>query len=1075
MKGVHFFIFIILSVVLCSGVNSGGNERFRIIRQDGELLQVLYRFDERIDMSNYEESTSEHFAEFCRVAGQAALPVESFICGIPAGAELSVAAEALEFEEFRGVDLDEYVDKPGSSFISLERELLGKDTLAEASGTGWVRSQRIAGIRIYPYYYEKSERKLIVRRKAMIWIEFSGGRSWELNRSDPMGEIFESSMQSMLLNYDQARCFRGESPCEAGGESMFSPTGDAEWYKMEICDERAAIRIDDQIDLTGKNYENFQIWNRGHQVAARLTGVEDESFDEGDYLEFYAHPLRYNDDSEDFYTTCNVYWFTIGETPGERLERYQIFQGTQQIAENFPEELRIEENRIPSWAEDKWMWQQFNAGEESSIQFSIHSPDEVSEEQAFIKIRLQGKTSDPDIIPDHHAKVYLNGELLCDAQWDGWDAYDCEASIDHQLLLDGQNEISIEMPGDTAAGEFDQIWLNWIDIKYNRLYEAKNGKLKFRSPVTGGPSTVRFIIYGFDSPNINIFDISRDRFLSGVQIQQSGSEYNAEFQMKISNPVEFFGFQDDTAYRPEAVPDAPSDLKNTSHQADYIMISNQELMQESETLYDIYDLVDLQTQRGYNVKLVDIEDIYDEFNHGIFNPPAITSFMDYAYHNWRSPAPTHLLLVGDSTWDYKGYLPEGVKENLVPSYGKNWSEERSRSRSAYIDQFFAGEKYEQAGTGYDPDDFIYGNPMVDQQFVCVSGDDNLPDMSVGRLSVPDVQDLSLVISKSIKAENGLPPGYWIRNMVFITGGVDDIEQNTLRSQTDCLIDQYIRPNYSGLNPVRIHKEKDGYDWGIYEQDVIDAFDAGAVIVNFFGHAGTWSWECILDFDDLPDINNQGKLPFVMSMTCNTARFANPVIDAFGEEMMTVGENSCALGFWGGHSFGGLWSDYYLTSTFFDRVFFQKNHITGIAIMEAKIHNQLIHPDYCVFIEPYTLLSDPAMPLTFRSNPSLVMGGYFDKKISQSQGGNLQFLAFGLGLDGTAVEKMEIYYDGLPTGVYLQDNGASNDFAPGDGVFGLTVPLNPGQVPQNRYLLELTGRDYFNNKTKLWPYLNVTQD
>ncbi len=67
------------------------------------------------------------------------------------------------------------------------------------------------------------------------------------------------------------------------------------------------------------------------------------------------------------------------------------------------------------------------------------------------------------------------------------------------------------------------------------------------------------------------------------------------------------------------------------------------------------------------VKVVNVTDIYDEFSYGIPTPVAIRDFLSYAYSNWRTPAPQYVLLVGDSTYDFKDNYNRGTV-NHVPAY-----------------------------------------------------------------------------------------------------------------------------------------------------------------------------------------------------------------------------------------------------------------------------------------------------------------------------------------------------------------------------------------------------------------------
>lgn len=46
--------------------------------------------------------------------------------------------------------------------------------------------------------------------------------------------------------------------------------------------------------------------------------------------------------------------------------------------------------------------------------------------------------------------------------------------------------------------------------------------------------------------------------------------------------------------------------------------------------------------------MVDVEDVMDEFHHGIVTPTTIHRFLAYAHRNWRK-APRYVLLVGKAT------------------------------------------------------------------------------------------------------------------------------------------------------------------------------------------------------------------------------------------------------------------------------------------------------------------------------------------------------------------------------------------------------------------------------------------
>jgi hypothetical protein len=101
--------------------------------------------------------------------------------------------------------------------------------------------------------------------------------------------------------------------------------------------------------------------------------------------------------------------------------------------------------------------------------------------------------------------------------------------------------------------------------------------------------------------------------------------------------------------------DIAGNLSGTSNGADYILITHRDLGWDGGGSAQPW-LTNLKAHResqGLRVKVVDVEDIYDEFSYGITSPQGIKDFLSYTYQNWTSPAPQYVLLVGDSAYDPK--------------------------------------------------------------------------------------------------------------------------------------------------------------------------------------------------------------------------------------------------------------------------------------------------------------------------------------------------------------------------------------------------------------------------------------
>lgn len=103
-------------------------------------------------------------------------------------------------------------------------------------------------------------------------------------------------------------------------------------------------------------------------------------------------------------------------------------------------------------------------------------------------------------------------------------------------------------------------------------------------------------------------------------------------------------------------------------------------------------------------------------------------------------------------------------------------------------------------------------------------------------------------------------------------------------------------------------------------------------------------------------------------------------------------------------------------------------------------------------------------------PFIYMAGFLDTRLSSSTSGTLKICAVTQGEH--LVESVELYFNGIGTGVFLKDDGLNDDFGASDGVFGLRVPIAPGSLPAGDYLLQLKASDNAGLSSDLWPYLTA---
>lgn len=375
---------------------------------------------------------------------------------------------------------------------------------------------------------------------------------------------------------------------------------------------------------------------------------------------------------------------------------------------------------------------------------------------------------------------------------------------------------------------------------------------------------------------------------------------------------------------PEAVLDEPSTLRGASNQADMIIITVPEFFAPLE------QLVEFRTSQGINVKVVDIQNIFDEFSYGMFDPLAMRSFLWFAYHNWAEPVATHVLLVGDASWDYRFLNPDSVIPNYVPSY---------------LD------------------------PARDDKFVNVTGEETdwYPDFAIGRMPVQDAGELTRMIVNVIRYETAPPPGDWTRRAILVTGGKNWLEQETFIEQAR----DFEAQMPDGFEFAEVFKETEGSgDKDNYAQRILDELNRGALLTVFLGHGARNQWDNImLESSDLYGLNCEGRTSTVFSMTCHTGRYANPKTPCIGERFILEGDAlKRSVAYWGSTSVTSVWNPYFLTMYLLEEIFDNACTDMGLAIMTAKLKFYEESQDFTL-ASSQTWLSDPMLRINVPPAPA----------------------------------------------------------------------------------------------------------
>jgi len=510
----------------------------------------------------------------------------------------------------------------------------------------------------------------------------------------------------------------------------------------------------------------------------------------------------------------------------------------------------------------------------------------------------------------------------------------------------------VECPGDTGRTGWEVVWIDWLEVDYRRTYTTTTGSDDLRFFGSDQVGTWDYHVSGFatdDFDDSKIFDITDPTNVSRVvsATVESSSSYTLKFKATVTDTREYWALTTAQRLSPLSIMldtrSTPLDLHSEDNGADYIIITH------SDFYTDVQPLANRRAGQGPRTMVVDVQDVYDEFSYGAFDPKAIRDFLAYSFSSWVQPPPSYVLLVGDGHYDFKDNLSSGMG-NYIPPY-----------MAAEIDD-------------------TMGEAAADNRYVClVGGDDIWPDMHIGRLPANSSAEAQTMVNKILNYEQNPTSGDWNSMVLFVAEDQpdgagnfwdlsDDIANNHLPST---YIPDKVYYDSHPDNPISGHPDpprpQPPYysDVGDVRAAAVAAMNEGRLLVNYVGHGAVtfWADEDLFGINDIPSLTNAGKLPMMLPMTCQEGNFVNPSTTApsLGESLVRA-ESKGAIASWSATGWGYAIGHHYLEKGFFTAVFSDTISEIGTATYLGKLNLYESTSGHRDLMDTYVLFGDPFMKL-----------------------------------------------------------------------------------------------------------------
>jgi hypothetical protein len=247
-----------------------------------------------------------------------------------------------------------------------------------------------------------------------------------------------------------------------------------------------------------------------------------------------------------------------------------------------------------------------------------------------------------------------------------------------------------------------------------------------------------------------------------------------------------------------------------------------------------------------------------------------------------------------------------------------------------------------------------GETAADNRYVTLEGEDNLPDMLIGRLPVNSPAEAQAVVDKIVGYEQQPAPGSWPGNGIVVADDPDDGGDFPYIAET--ILDPF---DGSPVDPQRYYYLPPLTSASQIRQEILSAWNSGSAVNLYTGHASIHQWgvESFLHLEDVSGLHNGSRLPLVLEMTCFTSSFQVPGFETLDEALLRH-PGGGAIGTWGATGLGIATGHATLAKTFLEHVL-GKGADFGASALAGKLEMATQNPDHLDLVDTFTLLGDPA--------------------------------------------------------------------------------------------------------------------
>ncbi|QNM85790.1 type IX secretion system sortase PorU [Polaribacter pectinis] len=663
-----------------------------------------------------------------------------------------------------------------------------------------------------------------------------------------------------------------------------------DWYKFSV-DTTGVFKIDKNllqqigVSTNGLNPKKIHIYGNGGNLlptlnsdfryddlqenAIYIEGEDDGSFDNSDFILFYAKgPHDWDVDvanetarhRQNIYSDEAYYFITVNNNDGKRIQqKAPITTSANTQITNFDDFTFYEkEEKNILEAGTQWFFNN-DLNIENTQNFKIPFPNSVPNEN--LKIRVRGVSTS---VASSTLNVTANNIDVFTLTFTPVNPISLTKATTSERLgsfLNSSNVVDVSITYNNNGNPSANAFLDFIEIIGKKQLLADSKQFSFRSFNQANSSG----IVDFQIQNANnifqVWDVTNS--INPENISNENTTSGFSFKDNAGSLKEYIVLNENDFYIPKTIQNAKVVNQNLHGLKDinYIVITDSELSGQAQRLADYH-----QNNSNLTTKVVQLDEIYNEFSSGSKDITGIRDFLKHVYVTNSSTEKKlkYVCFFGDASFDYKDRV--SGNNNVVPV---KLSESSFNLASSYV-----------------TDDFFV---MLDDNEGNMLSSHTI-DVASSRIPVSTITQAQDVVDKILSYYSKQSIGDWRNTITLLADDIDEPGEEVLEQGVESIADE-IKANKPIFNINKIYSDayvqqnsSGGERYPEVNKAITNAIEKGTLVFDYFGHGGEdgFASEKILDKPQVQGFNNPNTLPLLITVTCDFSRFDNPNRTTAGE-------------------------------------------------------------------------------------------------------------------------------------------------------------------------------------------------